>query len=582
MKFRTKSMCAAATALAVAALGGTVPRAHATPTGMDRHAAVVAAAVSALREHAAALGFPTDGAGPQGLGRDYRVRPTGVLADRNGSTHVRMERSFRGLAVLGGDLVVHRAGDGHWLGASASFTHPLDGLPLTPMIDADAVARQVPAGSVPRGRPHLVIDTRHGPAALAWDVESVGRQPDGTPSHRHTYVDAASGAVRFTAELVATFLPTDRRLTAGPAGAPGLRAGTPRQGAAVAGTGHSLYAGDVTLATSRTRGEYVLKDPTRGGGWTVDAQNADDWDLSGLPAWGGTPEVLVSSPTNEWGDGTARNPQSAAVDAQYGQSMVWDYYHDVFGRSGVADDGVGVRSRVHFGQSLVNAFWSEDCHCVTYGDGDGQTIGPLVALDIVGHETTHGITAQTARLASDGESGGLNESTSDIFGTMVEFHANNPAVPAQYLIGSPVFLSPRAGRGMPKAIRYMDRPSRDGQSPDCWDPQVGELDPHLAAGIGNHFFYLLSEGSGRKRLNGIAYDSPTCDQAKLTGIGRDAAAAIWYRALTHYFTSATDYPAARTAVLAAATDLYGAGSAEANAVEATWDAVGVGPADDTR
>jgi Zn-dependent metalloprotease len=509
MEFRTKSMCAAATALAVAAVGGAVPRAHATPTAADRTAAVVAGAVSALRDHAAALGFPTDRSGPQGLGRDYRVRSVDVMADRDGSTHVRMERTFRGLPVRGGDFVVHRAGDGRWTGASASFTHRLDDLPSAPLVDAPAVAWMVPAGSVLRGKPQLMIDTRHGPAALAWDVESVGRQPDGTPSHRHTYVDAVSGAIRFRAELVQTFLPTDRALTAAPGGSPTSRTGTPGRGAGASGTGHSLYAGDVTLATSQAQREYVLKDPIRGGGWTVDARNADDSDLPGLPSrWGGIGEALFRSPTNEWGDGTATNRQSAAVDAQYGQAMTWDFYHDVFGRSGVADDGVGVRSRVHYGQSLVNAFWSEDCHCVTYGDGDGEQTGPLVALDIIGHETTHGITGQTAKLATDGESGGLNESTSDIFGTMIEFHADNPAVPAEYLMGAAVFLSPRSGRGMPKAIRYLDRPSRDGQSPDCWDSQVGQLDPHLAAGIGNHFFYLLAEGSGRKRINGIGYDSP--------------------------------------------------------------------------
>jgi Zn-dependent metalloprotease len=229
---------------------------------------------------------------------------------------------------------------------------------------------------------------------------------------------------------------------------------------------------------------------------------------------------------------------------------------------------------VHFGTDFANAFWSNECLCVTYGDGDGRTFGPLVSLDIAGHEITHGLTARTAGLDSEGESGGLNEATSDIFGKMIEFYANNPADPGSYLMGAQVFLQPKS-HGRRNAIRYLDRPSKDGLSPDCWSPRVGALDIHLAAGVGNHFFYLLAEGSGRRRINRIGYDSPTCNSERLDGIGRDAAAAIWYRALTHYFTSATDYPAARDCVLRAAGDLYGTGSTQAAAVNAAWDAVAV-------
>jgi Zn-dependent metalloprotease len=212
---------------------------------------------------------------------------------------------------------------------------------------------------------------------------------------------------------------------------------------------------------------------------------------------------------------------------------------------------------------------------MTYGDGDGEELGPLVSLDITGHEITHGITARTAKLGGDGESGGLNESNSDIFGTMVEFHAHNSTNPGDYLIGATSYIQRRDKDGQPNAIRYMDRPSKDKQSPDCWNSQVSQLDVHLQAGIGNHFFYLLSEGSGTRTINGITYDSPTCNGKKIQGIGRDVAAGIWYRALTHYFTSATDYAAARGQVVSAATDLYGAKSPEVAAVNAAWDAVNV-------
>src|SRR3954452_23757172 len=98
---------------------------------------------------------------------------------------------------------------------------------------------------------------------------------------------------------------------------------------------------------------------------------------------------------------------------------------------------------------------------MTYGDGDGTQLGPLVSLDVAGHEMSHGVTSRTAALTYSGESGGLNESTSDIFGTLVEFFANNPNDPGDYLIGEKP-----GGAGGP--LRWMDKPSKDGNSADCW------------------------------------------------------------------------------------------------------------------
>jgi Zn-dependent metalloprotease len=93
--------------------------------------------------------------------------------------------------------------------------------------------------------------------------------------------------------------------------------------------------------------------------------------------------------------------------------------------------------------------------------------------------------------------------------------------------------------------------------------------------VGNHFFYLLAEGSGAKVIGGLQHSSPTCDGSTVAGIGRDKAEQVWYRALTVYMTSGTDYAGARAATVSAASDLYGAGSVEAKAVAAAWKAVSV-------
>ncbi|KJK54711.1 M4 family metallopeptidase, partial [Saccharothrix sp. ST-888] len=128
------------------------------------------------------------------------------------------------------------------------------------------------------------------------------------------------------------------------------------------------------------------------------------------------------------------------------------------------------------------------------------------------------------------------------------------------------------GDGTP--LRYMDKPSKDGGSADYWSSGLGNLDVHYSSGVPNHFFYLLSEGSGAKAINGVSYNSPTSNGAAVTGIGRDKALQIGYRALITYFTSTTDYKSARTGTLKAASDLYGGTTAaESKAVAAAWRAV---------
>ncbi|WP_234545180.1 M4 family metallopeptidase, partial [Streptomyces shenzhenensis] len=324
----------------------------------------------------------------------------------------------------------------------------------------------------------------------------------------------------------------------------------------------TLYSGTVSLTTTLSGSTYSLTDASRGGHKTYNLKHTSS---SGT----GT---LFTNTTNTWGTGTASSSTTdvtAAADAAYGAQETWDFYKSTFGRSGIKNDGVGAYSRVHYGSSYVNAFWDDSCFCMTYGDGSGNT-HPLTSLDVAGHEMSHGVTSNTAGLNYSGESGGLNEATSDIFGTGVEFYANNASDVGDYLIGEKININ---GDGTP--LRYMDQPSKDGGSANYWSSSVGNLDVHYSSGVANHFFYLLSEGSGSKTINGVSYNSPTSNGSTVTGIGRDKALQIWYKALTTYFTSTTNYKSARTGTLSAAAALYGSGSAEYNAVAAAWSAVNV-------
>ncbi|MER5207991.1 M4 family metallopeptidase [Streptomyces sp. NPDC002825] len=184
---------------------------------------------------------------------------------------------------------------------------------------------------------------------------------------------------------------------------------------------------------------------------------------------------------------------------------------------------------------------------------------------------SHGVTAATANLTYSGESGGLNEATSDIFGTMVEFSADNTGDPGDYYIGEKLNMS---GGYM----RRMDNPAADGRSLSCWNSSAGSVDVHLSSGIGNHFFYLAAEGTGAKTIGGRSHTGTTCNNDTFAGIGKDKAAAVWYRALSTYMTSTTNYAGARTATLQAAADLYGTNSQEGYLVSKAWAAVSVGTA----
>jgi len=354
-----------------------------------------------------------------------------------------------------------------------------------------------------------------------------GVRADQTPSRLHTIVDAATGSRLASWDEIEN--------------------GT--------GNGKGIHVGTVSL------------DTTAGPPWSMrDAEGNDTADLNGSDV--GTGATFTGS-ADSCGDGTMTDRASAGVDAHYGAEKTFDYFKNIQGRNGIWDTGVGARSRVHFGDGYANAFW--DGTQMTYGDGAGNT-HPLVEVDIAGHEMTHGITAKIADLIFAGESGGLNEATSDIFGTAVEWYADNATNTPNYLIGE---LADVHGDGTP--IRSMDRPSRDGMSPDCWSPSAGGLDPHYSSGPLNHWFYLASEGSGAKVINGVSYNSPTCNSSTVTPIGRDKAAKIWYRTMTTYLTSGSTYVAAREGAIQSAKDLYGAESPECEGIAASFSAIAVPP-----
>nr|WP_317445493.1 M4 family metallopeptidase [Streptomyces collinus] len=471
-----------------------------------------------------------------GLGAKEELVVRDVVEDADGTLHTRYERTYAGLPVLGGDLVVDTAASGAVERVVKANAASLKVPGLTPAVSAKSaetqavrLARSLGGTRSAADGVRKVIWAGSGKPVLAHETVVGGFQDDGTPNRLHVITDAATGKRLFTYQGIET------------------------------GVGNTQYSGQVTLTTTQSGSTYTLTDGARGGHKTYNLNHGSS----------GT-GTLFSQSSDTWGNGTNSSAATAGADAHYGAAVTWDFYKNTFGRSGIKNDGVGAYSRVHYGNSYVNAFWDDGCFCMTYGDGSGNA-KPLTAIDVAGHEMSHGVTSNTAGLNYSGESGGLNEATSDIFGTGVEFYANNSTDVGDYLIGEKIDIN---GNGTP--LRYMDKPSKDGSSKDSWYSGIGGVDVHYSSGPANHFFYLLSEGSGAKVINGVSYNSPTADGLPVTGIGRDKALQIWYRALTTKWTSTTNYAGARTGTLAAAGELYGTTSAEYKAVQDAWAAVAVG------
>jgi Zn-dependent metalloprotease len=345
----------------------------------------------------------------------------------------------------------------------------------------------------------------------------------------------------------------------------------------VIGTGYSQYNGSVPVSTTLADGVYSMKDPTRGVGGTYGAMAITNANH------GSSPGAIYTNTTNTWGDGqnyipgggtTNPNGQTAAVNALWGSMNTYDMLKNTLGWNSLDGNNTATYIAAHVFNNYDNAFYDDSCRCMYIGDG--SSFKSLGAIDVIGHEMSHGVTAATSNLTYSGESGGLNESNSDIGGEAVEAYAraggSGATIPNSgndWLMGAEISRT-----GTP--LRWMYKPSKDGASPNAWSSGIGNLDVHYSSGPNNRMFYFLSQGSNANA--GSDYYSGYLTKAPLamTGIGTDHAYRIWFRALTTKFTASTNYADARAKVLLAAQELYGVGSKEAIAVQRAYAAINVG------
>ncbi|UII25370.1 M4 family metallopeptidase [Fulvivirga maritima] len=306
-----------------------------------------------------------------------------------------------------------------------------------------------------------------------------------------------------------------------------------------------------------------------------------NYNNDGTDQLGGTYTLNANEGTHEFSDDnntiryTVEARNSYAMDVHWGMEKTYDFYLNVLGRDSYDNNGSVIKQYINplelqtaYGaETANNAFaYPAPYNVMCYGLGNNVDMGPVVGLDVEGHEFSHMVIDNNGNggLYYQGESGALNESFADIFGTCVEFYAsNNP----NWNIGEDVTIADPFLRSMsaPKTANQPDTYAGDNwaNTNSSWDN--GGV--HINSGVQNKWFYLLSEGGSGTNDNGYAYE--------VSGIGIEKARDIAYRNLMYYLEADASYIDAYYGSLQAAEDLYGTTSAEYNTVSEAWMAVGV-------
>ncbi|MFG1656298.1 M4 family metallopeptidase [Micromonospora chersina] len=432
-----------------------------------------------------------------------------------GTQYVPYERTYKGLPVVGGDFVLATDAAGNLKYASVAQQQAIGSLATTPKLTSAAAAKtaraQLKTVSTVEGT-NLVVYTLGAKPALAWETTVRGTDAEG-PSRLTVDVDALTGAVLRKQERI------------------------------VHGTGTGAWNGPspLTLNTTLSGSTYSMKDPS--------VTNLSCQDAATNTTFSGSDDV--------WGNGTATNKETGCVDALFAAQTEHKMLAQWLGRNGA--DGNGGYWPIRVGLNDQNAYY--DGTQVQIGKNtSGQWIG---SLDVVAHEIGHGIDDHTP----GGISGaGTQEFVADTFGAATEWFANEPSTydAPDFLVGEKVNL---VGSG---PIRNMYNPSALGD-PNCYSSSIPSTEVHAAAGPGNHWFYLLANGSSP--TNGQPASS-TCNGSSVTGLGIQKAMKIMYNAML-LKTSSSSYLKYRVWTLQAAKNLYPTSCTEFDAVKAAWNAISV-------
>jgi Zn-dependent metalloprotease len=440
----------------------------------------------------------------------------GNVISSQGLFYVPHERTYAGLPVVGGDFVLVVNGTGQVTYTSSALERTIDIPSIKPTLSqaaAETIATKRLRSVTRVEGTQLVVNALGTPARLAWESTVNGFGDNGI-SRLTVDVDAMTGAVLREQEHV------------------------------LYGTGTSAWSGPnpVALNTTQSGTTFSMKDPT----------------ITNLSCQDAANNTTFSGSDDLWGNGNATVRETGCVDALFGAQVEARMLSTWLGRN--AMDGVGGAWPIRVGLADVNAFYDGTQVQVGHNNAN-QWIG---AIDVIAHEMGHGIDDHTP----GGISGsGTQEFVADTFGAATEGFANEPApfdVP-DFTVGEQINL---VGTG---PIRNMANPSLISNNPNCFSSSIPNTEVHAAAGPGNHWFYLLAQGSNP--TNGFP-TSPTCNNSTVVGLGTQTAITIMYNAML-LKTTGFSYPKYRTATLQAAKNLFPGSCTQFNTVKAAWDAVSV-------
>jgi len=446
--------------------------------------------------------------------KDAFVRKTVETSD--GVLYVPYERTYAGLPVVGGDFVtvIDRSGQIAYQ-SMATLERPIELAAITPSLSqagAETIAsmRLTSVTNVEGSR--LVVNALGAEPRLAWETTVNGYGANGI-SRLTVHVDALTGAVLHEQEHV------------------------------MYGTGTSAWNGPnpVTLNTTHSGTTFSLRDPT----------------ITNLSCQNAATNTTFSGTDDAWGNGNATSRETGCVDALFGAQTEARMLSTWLGRN--AMNGTGGAWPIRVGLADVNAFYDGTQVQVGHNNAN-QWIG---AIDVIAHEMGHGIDDHTP----GGISGrGTQEFVADTFGAATEWFANEPAPfdTPDFTVGEKINL---VGQG---PIRNMANPSALGD-PNCYSSAIPTTEVHAAAGPGNHWFYLVAEGT--RPTNGQP-TSTTCNGTTITGLGPQTAIRIMYNAMLRKTTGAS-YLRYRTWTLQAAISLFPGSCTQFNTVKAAWDGVSV-------
>jgi Zn-dependent metalloprotease len=439
----------------------------------------------------------------------------GNVVSAGSMQYVSYQRTYGSIPVVGGDFVLVLNNSGQVVYHSVAMAHPVGTVATTPSLTsaaAEAIAkRQLRTVTTVEGT-QLVVNALGTTSRLAWESTVDGTGADGI-SRLTVDVDALTGKVLRTQEHV------------------------------MHGNGTAAWNGPnpVQLNTTQSGSTFSMKDPT----------------VTNLSCQDAANNTTFSGPDDNWGNGNATNRETGCVDALFGAQTEVRMLSQWLGRN--AMDGSGGAWPIRVGLNQVNAFYDGTQVQVGHNNA-GQWIG---AIDVIAHEMGHGVDDHTP----GGISGnGTQEFIADTFGAATEWFANEPSpfdVP-DFTVGEQVNL---VGNG---PIRIMYNPSLVGD-PNCYSSSIPTAEVHAAAGPGDHWFYLLAEGTNP--TNGQP-TSPTCNGSTVTGIGIQNAMKILYSAMLMK-TSGSSYLRYRTWTLQAAKNLFPGSCTQFNTVKAAWDAISV-------